>query len=373
MLIATAGDRDGLPGQGQATVIGRGTDVKAGASAVPPVTTHLYRVWPSRNTFCCLGALMMGGEKECQIAACLCKWSGANLCSWTFILVPSCVYFALGAHHVAQGDFPIPLYLATICVFMMTVSCLLMACCTDPGVLPRRGVITATGTEKNLSTVLGYNPLGVGTPTFQKELDGKGMVPDDLARQGYRWCHTCHIVRPPRASHCPECDNCVLRFDHHCPFVNNCVGQRNYPFFFSFTSSVCILAILVLPSLAYFYMGMSGAGTSSGPQMSGGDVIGYVVIVVCCLAGLAFMALGSLWLYHVFLMSQGKTTKEHLKGAKQMQGVESEPMLCAPRGPKLFDQFALVELEKLMAEPSSCVKGHSRGQAWCCQDAVPDV
>eukprot|EP00971_Amphidinium_carterae_P159309 3158091-Amphidinium_carterae.1 len=32
--------------------------------------------------------------------------------------------------------------------------------------------------------------------------------------------------------------------------------------------------------LAYFYMGMSGAGTSSGPQMSGGDVIGYVVIVV---------------------------------------------------------------------------------------------
>mmetsp|Transcript_2492 Transcript_2492/g.3021 ORF Transcript_2492/g.3021 Transcript_2492/m.3021 type:complete len:160 (+) Transcript_2492:1-480(+) len=158
MLIATAGDRDGLPGQGQATVIGRGTDVKAGASAVPPVTTHLYRVWPSRNTFCCLGALMMGGEKECQIAACLCKWSGANLCSWTFILVPSCVYFALGAHHVAQGDFPIPLYLATICVFMMTVSCLLMACCTDPGVLPRRGVITATGTEKNLSTVLGYNP-----------------------------------------------------------------------------------------------------------------------------------------------------------------------------------------------------------------------
>jgi len=49
-----------------------------------------------------------------------------------------------------------------------------------------------------------------------------------------RECITCKIIRPPGASHCSSCDNCVLNFDHHCVFISNCVGKRNHKYFYLF-------------------------------------------------------------------------------------------------------------------------------------------
>lgn len=65
-------------------------------------------------------------------------------------------------------------------------------------------------------------------------------------KKSFVFCKTCLVFRPPRASHCRDCDNCVEVFDHHCPFVNNCIGKRNYRFFISFVIGVCLLNINVM-------------------------------------------------------------------------------------------------------------------------------
>mmetsp|Transcript_45757 Transcript_45757/g.122642 ORF Transcript_45757/g.122642 Transcript_45757/m.122642 type:complete len:378 (-) Transcript_45757:75-1208(-) len=327
------------------TAVGRGSESGAAARSSSASSSssgrlgeprRLYKVWPSKNTFRCGGALVMGGEEECPVIRGT-GWSWANCFNWTCILVPSGIFFTVALPYFWKNFVGIPL--AVISLFATTVSFLCLTCCSDPGIIPRRSVILATDCTETLTEVLGYNPLGIGQPVHKRNVDCERMVPVELAGRGYVWCHTCEIIRPPRASHCAECDNCVLRFDHHCPFVNNCVGQRNYRFFIGFTTSVCCLAITVLPSLAWFFLAGSSDSAMKSELM---PEVRIIVIVLAALAALPALLLAGLWVYHLYLISQGKTTKEHLKGRKPIQGLMDEPTLCAPRGPQLFDQFAWV-------------------------------
>jgi len=310
--------------------------------------TLLYSVWPARNTFFCKGLLMTGhsGDKPedsdpdlvcCSAIECLMP----NLCAWCLILTPCTLYFVFVLPHLCQqGVYAQPA--AVLMVFLMTTGFLLAACCSDPGIIPRREVILATKSAEILEERLGYDALA---SQYAKGGSSEGpSLPQDLTRRGFRWCRTCHIVRPPRASHCPTCDNCVMRYDHHCPFVNNCVGQRNYHFFIGFVTSVWCLAILVLPALFWHL----NARTSGRKSLDLGPLQPILYAIAVCGALVVIAALMSflLWAYHIFLIVTNKTTKEFRKG-QVVEDIEEEPTLFARRGPRLFNPWARVDQREL--------------------------
>lgn len=303
----------------------------------------LHAVWPSRSKFYCRGFLMTGGETELGITP---NWSVPNLCVWTCILGPCSFYFMwVVPRLLGDGCYAMPL--ATIAVFFMASGFLLATCCSDPGIIPRREVILATNSAARLEVALGYDVLASATVP----LDGRGgahNVPSSLSSRGYRWCRTCRIVRPPRASHCPDCDNCVMRYDHHCPFVNNCVGQRNYHFFFGFVTSVLCLALLVLPVLFWFlnsddFEVAVAAMTHVSSEFL--QPVFYFLITCGVMIGIAVILSLMLWAYHLFLIATRRTTKEF---KRQIPNVSEEPTLCAARGPRLFDPFSLVDPRDLI-------------------------
>lgn len=110
----------------------------------------------------------------------------------------------------------------------------------------------------------------------------KDVVQDDGSTVQYRWCHTCLIYRPPRASHCRECNRCFLRFDHHCPWVGNCIAEANHRFFTGFLFFVSLAGLCVPAAAVTAVVRRGGASLSSEAQQNTPPV----AAAVFCLIGL---------------------------------------------------------------------------------------
>jgi hypothetical protein len=137
--------------------------------------------------------------------------------------------------------YPKVIYYILHILFFLTELFMLLSYIIEPGIIPRNSpdyIIKEDITKdnkpdndsNNISTVMNEQKNIDTTPRIFKE----------------RECCTCKIMRPPGASHCFVCDNCVLDFDHHCVFVSNCIGKRNHKYFFLFLFIGSIFSILAI-------------------------------------------------------------------------------------------------------------------------------
>ncbi|KAH0469069.1 hypothetical protein IEQ34_002301 [Dendrobium chrysotoxum] len=178
---------------------------------------------------------------------------------------------------------------------------------TDPGIVPRNNQPPESdeafdATSSSMEWISGALP-NLKLPRTKDVLVNGLMVK-------VKYCDTCLLYRPPRASHCSICNNCVQKFDHHCPWVGQCIGVRNYPFFFLFISLSTILCVYVFTfSWINVIDEKKYYGNSLWESMKG-EVLSLVLIVYTFIS---VWFVGGLTVFHIYLISTNQTTYENFR------------------------------------------------------------
>lgn len=200
--------------------------------------------------------------------------------------------------------------LVPVVIFLLgSLSSAFMCAYTDPGILPR-GINPKEELKMNGSTDYGGEPVSLLMyhPHCTDLFMGKELAGRDGKKIFLKYCTTCEIFRPPRASHCGFCDNCVEEFDHHCPWLSNCVGRRNYRYFMLFLGQT---AGLITYTLVILILMLRKRNTQGAWETIADNSIATGVACLCVVTGLVVD-----WLFvsNLVLILRDRTTSEHVKG-----------------------------------------------------------
>ncbi|XP_006624042.1 palmitoyltransferase app isoform X2 [Apis dorsata] len=301
-----------------------------------PHITRKWELFPGRNRFCCDGRVMMAPQ------------TGVFYVTVCLIAGTSGLFFAFDCPFLAVHITPaIPVIGGLLFIFVM--SALFRTSFSDPGVIPRATLDEAAYIEKQIEVPNNGNSKMYRPPPRTKEVLVKGQ-PVKL-----KYCFTCKIFRPPRASHCSLCDNCVERFDHHCPWVGNCVGRRNYRYFYAFIVSLAFLCVFIFACAVTHLIMLTKDDRPflEAVRISPGSV---VVAIICFFSVWSILGLAG---FHTYLTTSNQTTNEDIKGSFSIKtGQESFNLysqgnicgncfyvLCGPAPPSLIDRRGIVTPE----------------------------
>ena len=204
----------------------------------------------------------------------------------------------------------------------------------DLGIIPRATKEEADALEREISAATENS--STRQPRI-KEITIQGVT------VRLKYCFTCKIFRPPRASHCGMCDNCVEGFDHHCPWVGNCIGKRNYRYFYFFLFFLVCLCVFIFSCGVVKLVTLSKElGVAAAMKDSPATCL---ELFICFFS--IWSVLG-LYGYHSYLIAMNLTTNEDLKKSYSSRRCAKNPhsrssvvkncaaALCGPKFPNLL-------------------------------------
>ncbi|XP_045621015.1 palmitoyltransferase ZDHHC18 isoform X1 [Procambarus clarkii] len=321
-----------------------------------------WQIFPGRNKFCCDGRIMMAQQ------------TGIFYFTVGLIVVTNVLFFIFDCPFLAENLTPaIPAFGALLFIFVM--SSLFHTSFTDPGIIPRATADEAIYTEKQIEVPNSGNGPRLRPPPRTKEIVVNGVTVK------LKYCFTCKIFRPPRASHCSICDNCVERFDHHCPWVGNCVGRRNYRYFYLFIISLAFLCVFIFSCvIAHLVLFMKESATFLDAVQN--NPASVIEGVICFFSVWSILGLAG---FHTYLTTSNQTTNEDIKGSFTARRGQANfnpygygnfclnclAVLCGPVQPSLIDRRGVVTLDYLTSTqgkvPDSQVPSRSYGTVYTAQ------
>ena len=200
----------------------------------------------------------------------------------------------------------------TACLIYATIPFPIIFCfktaLTDPGIL-KRHTVPITQIHDHVKDAERPYTTFVTHPNNADLVIGKEVRDEEGNKVFYKYCMTCEIFRPLRASHCNTCNNCVDEFDHHCPWLSNCIGRRNLRYFVYFifsTGLACLTTTICLIVYASRSYDQSGIFVFAIKRFYGElFFLLYTTFLMFALLGLSC--------YYIILIFRGHTSNEHIK------------------------------------------------------------